>query len=170
MVRDRTRGERYCKLCGIAIDEPPTELPGYLGLIDLREMGAGSYASIDSDGEDLPHWNALHRMRLWKTLGSSGQRDLVLAQSRMNELSTRLELSWEIHEDAAQLYRLALGNRLLKGHDISCIVIAAIYLAHQRAGNDRSLADLCDCCGLPTSDAEQDLKVFTEDLGLGLVV
>jgi transcription initiation factor TFIIB len=75
---------------------------------------------------------AIYRMRKWqiRTLVHSSQhRNLSIAMSEMDRLTSQLGIPSETKETAALIYRKALSRRLVRGRSIEGMVAATIYLS-----------------------------------------
>jgi transcription initiation factor TFIIB len=88
----------------------------------------------DANGRAIAATNraAIYRMRKWqiRTLVHSSQhRNLSIALSELDRLTSQLGIPSETKETAALIYRKALGRRLVRGRSIEGMVAATIYLS-----------------------------------------
>ncbi|MFX1440984.1 MAG: transcription initiation factor IIB, partial [Promethearchaeota archaeon] len=73
-----------------------------------------------------------YRLRKWHIrtrVHSSQHRNLGIAMSEMERLSSQLGIPREARETAALIYRKALAKKLVRGRSIEAVVAASIYLA-----------------------------------------
>jgi transcription initiation factor TFIIB len=99
---------------------------GLATMIDWRNRDASGKALTSNTRA------AIYRMRKWhirSRLHSSEHRNLSIAMSEMERLSSQLGIPRDVRETAALIYRKALAKRLVRGRSIESVVAAAIYLA-----------------------------------------
>jgi len=153
-TRDYTRGERICTSCGLivaehALDTGPdwraftTEernararagAPMRLSMADKGLSTTIDWRNRDASGRTLKSSTraAMYRMRKWhirSRLHGSQHRNLSIAMSEMDRLTSQLGVPHETKETAALVYRKALNRRLVRGRSIEGMVAATIYLS-----------------------------------------
>jgi transcription initiation factor TFIIB len=151
---DLTRGETICTSCGCVlsertIDSGPewraftteernararTGSPMTLTMADKGLATTISWSDRDANGRAIKASQraAIYRMRKWqiRTLVHSSQhRNLSIALSEMDRLTSQLGIPREPKETAALIYRKALAKRLVRGRSIEGMVAATIYLS-----------------------------------------
>ncbi|NWF96649.1 MAG: transcription initiation factor IIB [Candidatus Thorarchaeota archaeon] len=151
---DHTRGETICTTCGCVIsdkilDAGPewraftaeernararTGSPMTLTMADKGLATTIGWSDRDANGRSIAANSraAIYRMRKWqiRTLVHSSQhRNLSIAMSEMDRLTSQLGIPSETKETAALIYRKALGKRLVRGRSIEGMVAATIYLS-----------------------------------------
>ncbi len=151
---DFTRGERVCTSCGCVVSErivdtgpewraftaeerdarARTGAPFTLTMADKGLATTIGWSDRDANGRSIAASSraAIYRMRKWqiRTLVHSSQhRNLSIAMSEMDRLSSQLGVPRETKETAALIYRKALNKRLVRGRSIEGMVAAAIYLS-----------------------------------------
>ncbi|MGD2072964.1 MAG: transcription initiation factor IIB [Candidatus Thorarchaeota archaeon] len=151
---DLTRGETICTSCGCVlsdrtIDSGPewraftteernararTGSPMTLTMADKGLATTISWSDRDANGRAIKASQraSIYRMRKWqiRTLVHSSQhRNLSIALSELDRLTSQLGIPREPKETAALIYRKALSKRLVRGRSIEGMIAASIYLS-----------------------------------------
>ncbi|MBD3404950.1 MAG: transcription initiation factor IIB [Candidatus Lokiarchaeota archaeon] len=151
---DITRGENICTSCGCVVNErimdsgpewraftaeerdarARTGSPMTLTMADKGLATTISWSDRDANGRAIAATKRaeIYRMRKWqiRTLVHSSQhRNLSIAMSEMDRLTSQLGVPRETKETAALIYRKALTKRLVRGRSIEGMVSASIYLS-----------------------------------------
>ena len=151
---DYTRGETICSNCGVVlsfrnIDQGPEWRAFSTEDLNKRSrVGSPSTSTIpdkglstvidwhnrDAFGQQLtPNRKAqLYRLRKWQIrtrVHSSLDRNLAIAMSELDRLSSQLGIPWNIKETAAILYRRAVEKKLIRGRSIEAMITASVYAA-----------------------------------------
>ncbi|TFG96070.1 transcription initiation factor IIB, partial [Candidatus Thorarchaeota archaeon] len=152
--QDLTRGESICTSCGCVINERSldtgpewraftaeernararTGSPMTLTMADKGLATTIGWSDRDANGRAIAASSraAIYRMRKWqiRTLVHSSQhRNLSIAMSEMDRLTSQLGVPHETKETAALVYRKELNRRLVRGRSIEGMVAATIYLS-----------------------------------------
>ena len=166
-TQDYTRGEYTCTTCGLvasdhSADTGPewraftaeernararTGSPMTLTIADKGNSTMIDWRNKDANGRALTSTTraAMYRMRKWhirSKLHSSEYRNLGIAMSEMQRLSSQLEIPYEVRETAALIYRKTLMKRLVRGRSIESVVAATVYLACRIHRIPRSLDEI----------------------------
>ncbi len=153
-TKDYARGENICTSCGLVLSERTadrgpewraftaeernararTGAPMTLTIADRGLSTVIDWRNKDASGRALTSTTraAIYRMRKWhirSRLHSSQHRNLGIAMSEMERLSSQLGVPRDVRETAALMYRKALSKRLVRGRSIESVVAASIYLA-----------------------------------------
>jgi transcription initiation factor TFIIB len=153
-TKDYARGENICTSCGLVasdriVDSGPewraftteerdarsrTGAPMRLSIADKGLSTIIDWRNKDASGRAITTNTraAIYRMRKWhirSRVHSSHHRNLGIAMSEMERLSSQLGIPREARETAALIYRKALVKRLVRGRSIESVVAASIYLA-----------------------------------------
>lgn len=159
-------GETFCRDCGLIVDEcdqRPSPTARFGTGNEQREGGRRtgpatsntyhdnglstniSIEETDANGAPLSSNQRLQVRRLERTHRyfnkDSNDRRLREGLSELQRLAEALELPDLIHEDAAQCYREASSEGLLKGRSIEGVAGACVYIAAQRAESPQTYAD-----------------------------
>ncbi len=153
-TEDNVRGESVCTSCGLVVSEHTidngpewraftseernararTGAPMTLTIADRGLSTVIDWQNRDASGRALSSSTraAIYRMRKWhirSRLHSSQHRNLGIAMSEMERLSSQLGVPHDVRETAAMMYRKALAKRLVRGRSIESVVAASAYLA-----------------------------------------
>ena len=164
---DHARGETICANCGMVlssrnIDRGP-EWRAYTGEDYGKRSRVGSPATFavydkrlstvidrqdkDAHGKQLtPKRRAqIYRLRKWQTrsrVHSSLDRNLAIAMTELDRLSSQLDVPLVVKETAAILYRRAVERKLIRGRSIDAMVAASTYTACRKRKIPRKLAEI----------------------------
>ncbi|MFH2110237.1 MAG: TFIIB-type zinc ribbon-containing protein [Candidatus Bathyarchaeota archaeon] len=152
IVSDRVTGEKVCAQCGMVVTD--TELntgPEYrvfnLQEEDRRRTGTGySYTLYDKglstvikgdrdaqgnrlDYETQRRMRRLQRQDNRSKVNETQARNLSIAMSELDRMSSELHLPNSVKEQAAFVYRRALKKDLIRGRSIDAFVAASVYAA-----------------------------------------
>ena len=153
-TRDYVRGENICTSCGLVLSERTTDrgpewraftteernarartgAPMTLTIADRGLSTLIDWRDKDASGRTLTSTTraAIYRMRKWHIrtrLHNSQHRNLGIAMSEMERLSSQLGIPRDVRETAALMYRKALTKKLVRGRSIESVVAASVYLA-----------------------------------------
>jgi transcription initiation factor TFIIB len=153
-TEDYARGEYTCTGCGLVVSERTadtgpewraftaeernsrarTGAPSTLTIADKGLATMIDWRNKDASGRALTSNTraAIYRMRKWhirSRLHSSEHKNLSIAMSEMERLSSQLGVPRDVRETAALIYRKALAKKLVRGRSIESVVAASIYLA-----------------------------------------
>ena len=153
-TKDYTRGERTCSVCGLVASDRTADTgpewraftaeeknsrarvgaPATLTIADKGISTMIDWRNKDASGKALTGTTraAMYRMRKWhirSRLHSSQDRNLSIAMSEMQRLSSQLGVPRDVRETAALIYRKALITKIVRGRSIESVVAATIYLA-----------------------------------------
>jgi transcription initiation factor TFIIB len=166
-TKDHARGERTCSVCGlVASDHTADQGPewraftaeeknararvGAPATLTIADKGISTmidWRNKDASGRALTGTTraAMYRMRKWhirSRLHSSQDRNLSIAMSEMQRLSSQLGIPHDVRETAALIYRKALITKIVRGRSIESVVAATIYLACRIHRIPRSLDEI----------------------------
>jgi transcription initiation factor TFIIB len=153
-TKDYTRGENICTSCGLVISEHTPDsgpewraftteernararvgAPMTLTIADRGLSTTIDWRNKDASGRALASTTraAIYRMRKWhirSRLHGSQHRNLAIAMSDMERLSSQLGIPRDVRETAALLYRKSLAKKIVRGRGIESVVAATLYLA-----------------------------------------
>ena len=151
---DLTRGERICTSCGCVLNERSIDTgpewraftaeerdararagsPMTLTMADKGLATTIGWSDRDANGRAIAanRRAEIYRMRKWqiRTLVHSSQhRNLSIAMSELDRLTSQLGIPRETKETSALIYRKALDKRLVRGRSIEGMIAASIYLS-----------------------------------------
>jgi transcription initiation factor TFIIB len=179
--------ETVCEECGLVIDEqridhgpewrafdkderertgaPLTAARHDRGL--STEIGRGA----DANGNELSEQKRrrLGRMRREQTRGrfqSKAERNLAHGLGEVRRISSALELSETIRDQACRLFRSAQNEGLLRGRSIEAMAAASVYGACRCNGWPRTLDDVTDPARVVQSRVTNAYTTLNTELGL----
>jgi transcription initiation factor TFIIB len=177
IVRDYEKGEILCSNCGLIITENIHDMGPEWRAFDAEQKekkargGApikfmrpnkGLVTEIDQYNRDIrggrisPKKQAqLYRMRRWHkrvSISSSLERNLVVALSELDRVSSSLGIPDNMRESAALLYRKAVKAELIRGRLIESVVAAVIYAICRIQNIPRTLEEISKASGIPKKE------------------
>ncbi|MHA1372173.1 MAG: transcription initiation factor IIB [Promethearchaeota archaeon] len=188
---DRTRGEKICGNCGLVLEEKnidtgpewrsfssqeekerartgsPTTLTvhdkGLSTMIDWRDK--------DAHGNKLdPQMRAkIYRIRKWQIrtrVHSSIDRNLALAMSELDRLSSQLSIPRGVKEAAAMIYRKAIEKKLVRGRSIEAMIAASIYAACRSRKIPRTLEEITKFSRMSKKEIGRCYRLLLRELGI----
>ncbi|MCD2203801.1 transcription initiation factor IIB [Halobacterium sp. KA-6] len=131
------------------------------------EIGRGT----DAKGNEISGQKRrrLARMRREQTRGrwrSKAERNLAHGLSEVRRVSSALELSETIRDQACQLFRSAQNEDLLQGRSIEAMATASVYGACRCDELSRTLEDVTDPARVEQSRVTNAYKTLNTELGL----
>lgn len=179
--------ETVCEDCGLVIDEqridhgsewrayddeerertgaPLTAARHDRGL--STEIGCGT----DAKGNEISGQKRrrLARMRREQTRGrwrSKAERNLAHGLGEVRRLTSALEFSDSVRDQACQLFRSAQNEDLLRGRSIEAIAAASVYGACRCNGRSRLVDDVSEMARVAEARVTNAYKTLNEELGL----
>ena len=151
LIKDVKRGEVICSNCGLVIEEKEIDGGPEWRSFDAeqekrRRTGSPmTYTVHDKGLSTIISWDnrdsygrkisakmkaKVYRLRKWQTrtrVHSSLDRNLALAMSELDRLSSQLGIPRGIKESTAVIYRKATEEKLIRGQSIESMIAAALY-------------------------------------------
>lgn len=167
-VTDLYTGEEICTSCGCVLNDKPLnrgkDMINYTGRneVDKRRHGTGSRPSIYDKGlntfingnkdaygtplrqEKITEMKRLQRQDNRSKINESVMRNLSVAMAELDRMCSALNLSRNVKEDAAVIYRRALKKDLVRGRSIDAFVAASIYTSCRLRNIPRPLKTVCE--------------------------
>jgi transcription initiation factor TFIIB len=194
LTRDEYRAELICDKCGLVIEDdlidygpewrafdseqrekrartgPPTT-------IMIHDKGLSttiSWQNKDSYGKSIPHRNRskIYRLRRWHKrtrISSSAERNLSLALSKLDRMSSRMGLPRTVRENAAMTYRKAVLKNLIRGRSIEGIATAALYAACRQCHVPRTLNEISNIAQIQKKEIGRAYRFIVRELKLKLM-
>lgn len=183
--------ETVCDECGLVVGEqridhspewrtfegdPQRKSPKRTGAsLTVRRHDRGLSTKIghrtDANGNELS-WKKrgqLGRLRREHSRGqfrSKGERNLAHGLSEVQRITSVLDLTESIGDQACQLFRSAKTANLLQGRSIEAIAAASVYGACRCNGISRLLEDVVESARVEESRVKNAYRVLNEELGL----
>jgi len=183
------RAEIECKDCGSIVEESMVDSGPEWRAFDAQQKakrqrtGApikytkpnkGLVTEIDKYNRDIrgvkisPQSQAqMHRLRRWhkrSSISSSMERNLTIALSELDRISSSLGLPANIREASALLYRKAVEKGLIRGRLIESVVSAVIYTLCRQYGIPRTLDEISEVSGIPKKEIGRTYRFIKKEL------
>jgi transcription initiation factor TFIIB len=169
LISDDSRGEIVCNVCGLVlgqriIDTGPewrafsseeaskkvrVGAPTTLTLHDKGLSTMIGWKNKDAFGKNIsPKMKAeVYRLRKWHVrtrTNKSIDRNLAYAMNELDRFSSQLNLSKDIKESTAHIYRKMANKNLIRGRSIEAMLIASIYLSCKLNSVPKTLDDFIE--------------------------
>jgi transcription initiation factor TFIIB len=194
LSKDYSRAELVCQHCGLVIDEDLIDHGPEWRAFDSeqREKRARTGAPMtytihdkglstmigwqnrDSYGKSIPTRNRaqLYRLRKWQTrtrISDSTERNLAIALSSLDRMSSTLGLPRNVRETAAMIYRKAVRRKLIRGRSIEGVSAAVLYAACRQCNVPRTLEEIGRVASMPKKEIGRNYRNISRKLELKLL-
>jgi len=194
LTNDHSRAELVCEKCGLVIDaEIIDHGPEWRAFdSDQREkrarVGAPMTYTIhdkglstmigwqnrDAYGHSIPTRNRaqLYRLRKWQTrtrIGDGTERNLALALTTLDRMSSSLSLPRNVRETAAMIYRRAVRLKLIRGRSIEGVTAAVLYAACRQCNVPRTLEEISNVAQMKKKEIGRNYRNISHKLQLKLL-
>ena len=194
LSRDYSRAELVCRDCGLVIDQDIIDHgPEWRAFdSDQREKRARTGAPMtytihdkglstmigwtnrDAYGKSIPTKNRaqLFRMRKWQArtrISDGTERNLALALSNLDRMSSGMGLPRTVRETAAMIYRKAALKNLIRGRSMEGVSAAALYAACRQCHVPRTLDEISSIARMSRKDVGRNYRYVARELGLKLM-
>jgi transcription initiation factor TFIIB len=194
LSRDYSRGELICNDCGLVIEEdfidhgpewrafdseqrekrarvgpPSTHTIHDKGLTTILGWG-----NRDSYGKSIPTRNRAQIFRLRKLqrrirIADGAERNLAIALSALDRMSSSMGLPRAVRETAAMIYRKSALKRLARGRRIESVTAAALYAACRQCHVPRTLNEISNVAQISRKEIGKTYRFLTRELELRLM-
>ncbi len=194
LTKDYSRAEIVCEKCGLVIDadlidhgpewrafdseqrekKTRTGSPMTYTIHDKGLSTTISWQNRDAYGHSIPPRNRaqLYRLRKWhiRTRISDGtEKNLSLALSSLDRMSSMLSLPRNIRETAAMIYRKAARKKLTRGRTIEGITAAVLYAACRQCNVPRTLEEISRVSQIKKKEVGRNYRKISSQLNLKLL-
>ncbi|MEM2136907.1 MAG: transcription initiation factor IIB [Candidatus Methanomethylicia archaeon] len=191
LIRNYERGEIVCTNCGLVISEKmvdtgpewraftpeerqkrsrvgsPTTLTvhdkGLSTVIDWRDKDAMGKKLEPKRRIDVIRWR---KWQIRTRVHSSIDRNLAQAMSELDRISAQLSLPKSIKEEAAVIYRKAVGRGLVRGRSIEAVMAASIYAACRTQKLPRTLEEIAKYNRSGRKDVARCYRLILKEIGV----
>jgi len=195
LISDQSRGEIICNDCGLVttqrvIDNGPewrafsTEeasrkvrvgAPTTLTLHDKGLSTMIDWKNKDAFGKILsPKMKAeVYRLRKWHVrtrTNKSIDRNLAYAMNELDRFSSQLNLSKDIKESSAHIYRKIANKNLIRGRSIEAMLIASIYAACRLINIPKTLDDFLEFSSVDKKKIARCYRLILNELKINMQV
>jgi transcription initiation factor TFIIB len=194
LTKDYTRAELVCEKCGLVIDaeimdhgpewrafdseqrekKARTGAPMTYTLHDKGLSTTIGWQNRDAYGKSIPTRNRaqLYRLRKWQTrtrISDSTERNLAIALSSLDRMSSTLGLPRNVRETAAMIYRKAVRRKLIRGRSIEGVSAAVLYAACRQCNVPRTLEEISKVANMPKKEIGRNYRNISRKLELKLL-
>jgi len=195
LISDLSRGEIICNLCGLVlnqriIDNGPewrafsseeaskkvrVGAPTTLTLHDKGLSTMIGWKNKDAFGKTIsPRMKAeVYRLRKWHVrtrTNKSIDRNLAYAMNELDRFTSQLNLSRELKESAAHIYRKMAYKNLIRGRSIEAMLIASIYSACRLNGVPKTLDDFIEFASVDKKKIARCYRLILTELKINIRV
>jgi len=191
LINDRESGEVVCGGCGLVMAESTVNtepewrafttnehesrsrvgLPPSLSISDkgLSTMIGPIYR--DAKGKMIPQEARYRiiRLRNWhkrSTVNGSEERNLSRAMRELVGFTDRLHASRAVKEQAADIYRRALKEGIIRGRTISTVMAASLYMAYRITRTPMTLSDIASKNSIDKKDLARCYRLLLRELNI----
>ncbi len=194
LIKDYSRAEVVCDSCGLVIDtdlidhgpewrafdseqrekKARTGSPMTYTIHDKGLSTTISWRNRDAYGKSIPTRNRaqLYRIRKWqrRTRISDGtERNLAIALTTLDRMSSKLYLPRNVRETAAMIYRKGLRRKLTRGRSIEGVTAAVLYAACRQCNVPRTLEEISRVAVLKKKEIGRNYRDISRELELKLL-
>lgn len=191
LVSDDVRGELVCDACGCVVQnsliDTGAEWSAFSHSEDRQKSRVGSPLTQMMHDKGLTtkiHWQdtdahgrkltprkkeQVNRLRKWQKrirVNDANERNLQLALTEINRMSSALGIPESVREVASVLYRRALDENLLQGRSIEGVATSSLYIACRKEEIPRSLDEFEPVSRVERTEIGRTYRSLMAELGL----
>jgi transcription initiation factor TFIIB len=192
MVTDSSRGEVLCSRCGMVVAdkvEDTTEQRSYTledydnntrtgmaSALSIHDKGLSTIignTNRDASGNFISSQmkSTFNRLRTWdsRSRSNSQDRNLRTAFTVLGTIKSKLDLSDNVIERAAYLYRKAINKNITRGRTITGMILSALCVSCREANVPRTLQEIADASNISFKNLSRHYRVFINALDLQVI-
>ncbi len=191
IISDPSRGERYCGRCGLVLEENMFDFGPEWRAFDMEQAdkrsrtgGLLKYAKLtqgltteinkydtDIKGRAIPAERKakFYRLRKWQKrsrMATSLQRNLSVALPELDRMCSYLNISDQMKESCARLYRKCAREGIVRGRSIEGMIAAVIYLISREQRSPVILNELEDVSGVSKKEISKSYKKIAHQMNI----
>ena len=190
LVTDSIRGEVLCSRCGMVVvdrveDSTPEQRSysledynsntrtGMASALSIHDKGLSTMignTDKDASGNFISSQmkSTFNRLRTWdsRSRTNSQERNLRTAFLVLGTAKSKLDLSDNVIERAAYLYRKAINKNIIRGRTITGTILSALYVSCREANVPRTLQEIADAGNISFKNLSRHYRVFVKALDL----
>lgn len=195
LISDDSRGEIVCGVCGLVlsqriIDAGPewraftseeankkvrVGAPTTLTLHDKGLSTMIGWKNKDAFGKTLsPKMKAdVYRLRKWHVrtrTNKSIDRNLAYAMNELDRFASQMNISKDIKESAAYIYRKMANKNLIRGRSIEAMLTASIYLSCRLNHIPKTLDDFLEFASVDKKKIARCYRLILQELKMNIKV
>lgn len=192
---DHKHGEIICRRCGLVLEdilfdfgpewrafdeEQINKRARAGGPIRYAKQNIGLTTEIDRYDRDIKGGAVpserkaqLYRLRKWQRrsrMGTSIDRNLSIALPELDRMSAHLNISQNVKEECARLYRKCVNKGVVRGRSIESVIAAIIYLISRERQLPKTLGELSRVSGVNKKDIGRSYRTICRRLSLKMPV
>jgi transcription initiation factor TFIIB len=193
LIKDYERAEIICMNCGLVLNERMVDDGPEWRAFDMEQLdkrarvGAPSTYTIHDKGlstmidwrnQDIfgknltPRKRAqIYRLRKWQRrirISDAKERNLAVALSELDRMSSHLSLPRNVREVAAMIYRKAVDKRLIRGRSIEGVCAAALYAACRQCRVPRTLEEIAGIAKVNKKEIGRNYRYIARKLNINI--
>ena len=194
ILRDHSRAELVCRNCGFVIDEDLIDYAPEWRAFDseqrekrsrvgspmtymIHDKGLSTmidWKNRDLYGKSIPTRNRaqIYRLRQWQRkirISNALERNLMVALSALDRMSSGLGLPRTVRETAAMIYRKAALRNLIRGRSAEGITAASLYAACRQCNVPRTLDEISKAAHMSKKEIGRNYRFIARELKLKLL-
>jgi transcription initiation factor TFIIB len=190
LVTDISRGEVLCSRCGMVVmdkveDTTPEQRSytvedynnnartGIASALSIHDKGLSTIignTDRDASGNFISSQmkSTFNRLRTWdsRSRSNSHERNLRTAFTVLGTAKSKLDISDNVIERAAYLYRKAINKNITRGRTITGTILSALYVSCREANVPRTLQEIADVGNISFKNLSRHYRVFVKALDL----
>ncbi len=195
LILDESRAEIICNVCGLVlsqkiIDSGPewrafsseeaskkvrVGAPTTLTLHDKGLSTMIGWKNKDAFGKTIsPKMKAdVYRLRKWHVrtrTNKSIDRNLAYAMNELDRFASQLNISKDLKESAAHIYRKMAYKNLIRGRSIEAMLIASVYSACRLNGIPKTLDDFIEFATVDKKKIARCYRLILSELRINIGV
>ena len=195
LISDLSRGEVICNLCGLVLnqriidngpewrafssDEANNKVRvGAPTTLTIHDKGLSTmigWKNKDAFGKNIsPRMKAeVYRLRKWHVrtrTNKSIDRNLAYAMNELDRFTSQLNLSRELKESSAHIYRKMAYKNLIRGRSIEAMLIGSIYSACRLNGIPKTLDDFVEFASVDKKKIARCYRLILSELNINISV
>ena len=191
LVTDSSRGEVLCSRCGMVVadkvedtteqrssleDYDNSTRTGMASALSIHDKGLSTIignTNRDASGNFISSQmkSTFNRLRTWdsRSRSNSQDRNLRTAFTVLGTIKSKLDLSDNVIERSAYLYRKAINKNIIRGRTITGTILSALYVSCREANVPRTLQEIADAGNISFKNLSRHYRVFVNALDLQVV-
>lgn len=191
VISDLSRGEIICNSCGLVMDQRLIDngpdwraftseekskkiRVGAPATFTLHDKGLSTtidWKDKDAHGKNIsPKMKAeVHRLRKWHVrsrIHKSVDRNLANAMNDLDRFCSQLNLSRNLKESGALIYRKMVFKNLIRGRSIEAMLAASLYAACRMKGVPKTLDDFIEFSTLTKKELGRCYRLILRELNI----
>ncbi len=194
LTKDYSRAELVCETCGLVLDDDiidhgpewrafdneqrqkkaRTGSPMTYTVHDKGLSTTISWQNRDAYGKSIPTRNRaqLYRLRKWQRrtrISDCTERNLAVALSTLDRISSSLGVPRNVRETAAMIYRKAVRRKLIRGRSIEGVTAAVLYAACRQCNVPRTLDEVSAATQMKKKEIGRNYRNISRKLKLKIL-